>query len=140
MSSVDTSTKHWTSYTVPGIWSLPEHQKITHALRVGNTIYISGQTARGLNGGAEGGSDVEAQGMAIWRHIETVLAAAGATLDDVVKVFQFVVGEENFQGMSRARKAALGEAKLRAITSVIVAGLARPDLLLEVDVIAVVPD
>ena len=67
MSSVDTSKKHWTSYTVPGIWSLPEHQKITHALRVGNTIYISGQTARGLNGEAEGGSDVEAQGMAIWR-------------------------------------------------------------------------
>ena len=57
-----------------------------------------------------------------------------------LKVFQFVVGEENFQGMSRARKAALGEAELRAITSVIVAGLARPDLLLEVDVIAVVPD
>ena len=36
--------------------------------------------------------------MAIWRHIETVLAAAGATMDDVVKVFQFVVGKENFAG------------------------------------------
>ncbi len=140
MSAVMDSTKHWTSYTVPGIWSFPEHQKITHALRVGNTVYISGQTARGLEGEAEGGSDVEAQGMAIWRHIETVLGAAGATLDDVVKVFQFVVGEENFPAMTRARKAALGESKLRAITSVVVAGLARPDLLLEVDVIAVVPD
>ena len=129
---------HWTSYTVPGIWSFPEHQKITHALRVGKTVYISGQTARGPNGEVEGGSDVEAQGTAIWAHIEKVLAAAGASMDDIVKVFQFVVGQENFPAMTRARKAALGEINLRAVTSVAVAGLARPDLLLEVDVIAVV--
>jgi enamine deaminase RidA (YjgF/YER057c/UK114 family) len=140
MTATKTGKKHWTSYTVPGIWSLPEHQKISHAIRVGNTIHISGQTARGLNGEAEGGSDVEAQGLAIWRHIETILTSVGASMDDIVKVFQFVVGKENFAGMSRARKAALGDAKLRAITSVVVAGLARPDLLLEVDVIAVVPD
>ena len=72
--------KHWTSYTVPGIWSFPEHQKIAHAMRVGNTIHISGQTARGLDGVAEGGDDVEAQGVAIWRHIETILHLAGRKL------------------------------------------------------------
>ena len=68
MTATKTGKKHWTSYTVPGIWSLPEHQKISHAIRVGNTIHISGQTARGLNGEAEGGSDVEAQGHS---HLET---------------------------------------------------------------------
>ena len=140
MTTTQTGKKHWTSYTVPGIGSLPENQKISHAIRVGNTIHISGQTARGLDGEAEGGSDVEAQGLAIWRHIETILTHLGASMDDIVKVFQFVVGQENFAAMSRARKAALGEARPRAVTSIVVAGLARPDLLLEVDVIAVLPD
>lgn len=135
-----TGGKGWTSYTVPGIWSFPEHQKISHAIRVGNKIYISGQTARGVDGQAEGGSDVEAQGLAIWRHIEIILAHVGARMDDIVKVFQFVVGQENFAAMTRARKAALGEARPRAVTSIVVAGLARPDLLLEVDVIAIVAD
>ena len=140
MTTTQTGKKHWTSYTVPGIWSFPEHQKISHAIRVGNTIHISGQTARGIDGEAEGGSDVEAQGLAIWRHIEAILTHVGAGMDDIVKVFQFVVGQENFAGMSRARKAALGEVRPRAVTSIVVAGLARPDLLLEVDVIAVLPD
>ena len=140
MTTTQTGKKHWTSYTVPGIWSFPEHQKISHAIRVGNKVYISGQTARGIDGEAEGGSDVEAQGLAIWRHIEAILTHVGASMDDIVKVFQFVVGQENFAGMSRARKAALGEVRPRAVTSIVVAGLARPDLLLEVDVIAVLPD
>ena len=140
MTATQMSNKSWTSYTVPGIWSFPERQKISHAIRVGNKVYISGQTARGIDGEAEGGSDVEAQGLAIWRHIETILTHVGASMDDIVKVFQFVVGQENFAAMTRARKAALGEAKVRAVTSVAVAGLARPDLLLEVDVIAVLPD
>ena len=98
MTATKTGKKHWTSYTVPGIWSLPEHQKISHAIRVGNTIHISGQTARGLNGEAEGGSDVEAQGLAIWRHIETILTSVGASMDDIVKVFQFVVGQGELRG------------------------------------------
>ena len=140
MTTTQTPKKHWTSYTVPGIWSFPEHQKISHAIRVGNTIHISGQTARGPEGEVEGGTDVEAQGLAIWRHIETILTHVGASMDDIVKVFQFVVGKENFAAMSRARKAALGEVRPRAVTSIVVAGLARPDLLLEVDVIAVLPD
>ena len=140
MTTIQTGKKHWTSYTVPGIWSFPEHQKISHAIRVGNKVCISGQTARGIDGEAEGGSDVEAQGLAIWRHIEAILTHVGASMDDIVKVFQFVVGQENFAGMSRARKAALGEVRPRAVTSIVVTGLARPDLLLEVDVIAVLPD
>ena len=140
MTTTQTGKRHWRSYTVPGIWSFPKHQKISHAIRVGNKIHISGQTARGPEGEVEGGSDVEAQGLAIWRHIETVLTYAGASMDDIVKVFQFVVGQDNFGAMTRARKAALGEVKPRAVTSVVVAGLARPDLLLEVDVIAILPD
>ena len=87
-----------------------------------------------------GRGDVEAQGNYIWGNIEKVLAAAGAAMDDIVKVSQFVVGPENFDGMSRARRKILGDEPLRANTAVAVSGLFKPGLLLEVDVIAVTTD
>ena len=83
-----------------------------------------------------GEGDVEAQGDLIWENIGKVLEAAGASMDDVVKVFQFVVGAENFVGMSMARRKVLGEPPYRAITAIVVSGLVKPELLLEVDVIA----
>ena len=89
-----------------------------------------------LTGTWWGEGDVEAQGDLIWENIGKVLEAAGASMDDVVKVFQFVVGADNFAGMSRSRRKVLGEAPLRAITAIVVSGLVKPELLLEVDVIA----
>ncbi len=131
---------HWTSLKTEGIYSYPSHLKIAHSVRVGNTVYISGQTARDPDGNVVGNGNVEAQADYMWDNIEKVSADAGATIDDIVKVFQFVVGADNFAGMTRARRRALGEEHLRAITSVVVSGLANPDLLLEIDVIAVVGD
>ena len=69
--------------------------------------------------------------------ISKVLEACGSGLDDVVKIFQFVVGADNFAGMSAARRRVLGKDPLPASTGVVVAALAHPDMLLEVDVIAV---
>lgn len=131
---------HWTSINAEGIYSYKDNIKIAHAVKVGNTIHISGQIAFDPDGNVVGKGDVEAQADYIWGNIKKVLAAAGATIDDIVKVFQFVVGTENFAGMSRARKRVLSEEPLRAITAVVVVGLTHPDLLLEIDVIAVTKD
>lgn len=126
-----------TAVNVDGIFSYKDNIKIAHAVKTGNTIYISGQIALDPEGNVVGKGDVETQGDYIWGNIEKVLAGAGSSIDDIVKVFQFVVGSENFAGMTRARRRALGEESLRAITSVVVSGLIMPELLLEVDVIAV---
>ena len=131
---------HWTEINVDGIFSYRDNIKIAHAVRTGNTVYISGQIALDLNGNVVGEGDVEAQGDYIWGNIKKVLEGAGATMDDIVKVFQFVVGQENFAGMSLSRRRVLGSEPFRAITAVVVSGLFKPELLLEVDVIAVTKD
>ncbi len=127
---------HWKEINVDGIFSYKDNLKIAHAIRAGNTVYISGQVALDPDGNVVGEGDVEAQGDYIWGNIKKVLEAAGASMDDVVKGFQFVVGQENFAGMSRARRKVLGEDPLRCMTAIVVSGLVKPELLLEVDVVA----
>ena len=127
---------HWEEINVDGIFSYKDNIKIAHAVRTGSTVYISGQIALDVDGNVVGEGDVETQGDLIWENIGKVLAAAGASMDDVVKVFQFVVGQENFAGMSQARRKVLGDEPYRAITAIVVSGLVKPGLLLEVDVIA----
>ena len=131
---------HWEEINVDGIFSYSDNLKIAHAIKAGNTVYISGQVALDPDGNVVGGDDVEAQGDYIWGNIEKVLAAAGASMDDVVKGFQFVVGQDNFAGMSRARRKVLGDKPYRAMTAIVVSGLVKPELLLEVDVIAEIPE
>lgn len=126
-----------TPMNVEGIYSFQDNLKLSHAVSTGNTVYVSGQIALDPGGNVVGEGDVEAQGDYIWGNIQKVLRAAGASLDDVVKVFQFVVGHENFAGMARSRRKVLGNEPFRATTAIVVSGLMKPELLLEVDVIAV---
>ena len=49
-------------------------------------------------------------------------------------------GRRTSAGMSLSRRKVLGTEPLRAITAVVVSGLLKPELLLEVDVIAVTKD
>lgn len=126
-----------TTINVDELWSYSDNLKISHAIKVGNTIHLSGQVALDPDGNLVGEGDIEAQADYIWGNISKILEAAGSSLDDVVKIFQFVVGSENFQGMSAARRRVLGTDPLPCSTAIVVSGLFRPDLLLEVDVIAV---
>ncbi len=131
---------HGTPINVEDIYSYKDNLKISHAVKSGNTIYISGQVAVDPQGNLVGKGDIEAQADYIWDKIKKVLEAAGSGLDDVVKIFQFVVGHENFARMSVARRRVLGKDPLPASTAIVVVGLAGPEMLLEVDVIAVTGD
>ncbi|MFQ5872808.1 MAG: RidA family protein [Dehalococcoidia bacterium] len=127
-----------TPVNVEGIYSYRDNLKISHAVKTGNTIHISGQVALDPDGNVVGKGDIETQADYIWGNVQKVLEAAGSGLDDVVKIFQFVVGHENFAGMSAARRRVLGADPLPCSTAIVVSALVRPDLLLEVDVIAVI--
>ena len=115
-----------TPVNVEGIYSFQDNLKLSHAVSTGNTVYVSGQIALDPSGNVVGEGDVEAQGDYIWGTIQKVLRAAGASLDDVVKVFQFVVGQENFAGMARSRRKVLGNEPFRATTAIVVSGLMKP--------------
>ncbi|MCS6927589.1 MAG: RidA family protein, partial [Candidatus Binatia bacterium] len=67
-----------------------------------------------------------------------VLAAAGTTLADVVKINTYITDQSKFMDMLEVRSEIFGT-NLPASTSVVVSGLAFPDLLIEVEAIAVKP-
>ena len=114
----------------------------THIVEVtgpNRTIYISGQIAFDKDGkivGAPG--DMKAQAEQVFKNLEAALAAAGAKFSDVVKMNSYITDMSKIQAVRDVRALYFKDVS-PASTFVQVAGLVRPELLLEVEVIAVVP-
>ena len=97
------------------------------------TMHISGQVGVGSDGRlAEGGFEPQCR-QAI-ANIETVLASAGMSLNDVVKVTVFLTRREDLSLLRDVRAAHLAVSP--AVTVVIVAGLHHPDWLVEIEAVA----
>ena len=110
----------------PGMWS--------NCLRVGDTVYVSGLTARDKGLNAAGGDEYQ-QASLIFRRMGALLAAAGGSLRDVVKLTIFVTNIDNREGVWRARKEAFSGA-FPACTLVEVSRLA-PDIAVEIEAVAI---
>jgi reactive intermediate/imine deaminase len=114
----------------------------THIVEVtgpNRTIYISGQIAFDKDGrivGAPG--DMKAQAEQVFKNLEAALTAAGAKFSDVVKMNSYITDMSKIQAVRDVRALYFKDVS-PASTFVQVAGLVRPELLLEVEVIAVVP-
>jgi enamine deaminase RidA (YjgF/YER057c/UK114 family) len=74
------------------------------AVRVGNTVFVSGTTASDERGQLAGGEDAYAQAAYILRKIEGVLKQAGAELSDVVRTRVYVARIEDWQQVGRAHR------------------------------------
>ena len=113
----------------------------THIVEVtgpAKTIYISGQIAYDKEGkivGAPG--DMKAQAEQVFRNLQAALAAAGAKFSDVVKMNSYITDMSKAQAVRDVRSRYFAETS-PASTFVQVAGLVRPELLLEIEVVAVV--
>jgi len=99
------------------------------------TIFVSGQLARDARGEVVGKGDMRAQIRQTAENIKAALAAAGATLQDVVKTNTYVTDIEEFFKHTDVRMEYFGA--LPTSTTVEVRRLAHPDLLVEIEVIAV---
>ncbi len=106
------------------------------------TVYLAGQVARTADGTPVGAGDLAAQTEQAYLNVGTALAAVGGSFDDVAKLTLYVVdwspekGGPLIEGASRAA-ARLGADILRPVTLIGVATLGEPDLLVEVDAVAV---
>ena len=100
------------------------------------TIFVSGQLARDGKGNVVGARDMRAQLRQVGENIKAALAAAGATIADIVKTNTYVTDIEEFFKHVDVRMEYFGA--LPTSTTVEVRRLAHPDLLVEVEVIAVV--
>lgn len=103
------------------------------------TIYVGGQDAVNAEGKVVGVGDIAAQTEQILANMETVLAAAGASLHDVIKWNIYVVqGHDFMPGYAVFQQKWGTSAQPPAVTAAIVAGLANPEFLLEIEAVAVV--
>ncbi|MBW1888581.1 MAG: RidA family protein [Deltaproteobacteria bacterium] len=100
-------------------------------------LFISGITAVDDQGNIIGKGDMVTQTRAIFERIGEILKAAGATFDDVVKTVDYITTTENYRGTADVRREFFKK-EFPAATGVIVAGLLRPDALIEIDAVAVI--
>lgn len=104
--------------------------------RVGDLVFLSGQAAIDAEGQLVGIGDFDAQLEQVMHNIRTVLQAAGSDLDRIVKVTIYMRDMANFPKIVDARKKWFTP-PYPADTIVEVSALALPELLIEIDVIAV---
>jgi 2-iminobutanoate/2-iminopropanoate deaminase len=121
-------------YRVEG---LPEpFSHYTDAVRAGNLLFVSGCVALDAEGKLVGEGDVVAQARQVFENIGLCLSAAGASFADVVKVTTFLRDIGDRARINPVRQEFFGAAR-PASTLVEVSRLVRPELLVEIEAIAV---
>jgi enamine deaminase RidA (YjgF/YER057c/UK114 family) len=109
----------------------------SRAVRVGDMVEVAGTTAVDENGQVVGAGDPYRQAQFILAKIEQALRQAGATLADVVRTRMFVTDIRQWQEIGRAHGEVFHAIK-PAATMVEVKALISPELLVEIEVTAVV--
>lgn len=110
----------------------------TDAVRAGDLLFVSGVVAVDAAGRLVGGDDVVAQARHVFEGMRVVLAAAGCTFADVVKVTIFLTDVDDRPRVNPVRQEVFGSTR-PASTLVEVSRLAVPGAKIEVDAIAAVP-
>ncbi|MCW3117277.1 MAG: RidA family protein [Chitinophagaceae bacterium] len=103
----------------------------------GSTIYIGGQNAITKDMEIIGKGDITRQTEYVLENIETALHAAGATLDDLFKLSIYIVqGQDVRKGFEGAQGFLKKLKNPPVISGIVVAGLANPDYLVEIEAVA----
>jgi enamine deaminase RidA (YjgF/YER057c/UK114 family) len=122
-----------------GLLAIPEIANVSIATGT-RIVHISGQTAVDTAGKVVGGTHLE-QSRVAWRNLKTALEAAEATIDDVAKITIYVV-DYSWDAVEALTTAATevfdGPPPLTANTLVGVSSLWLPELLVEIEAVAVI--
>jgi reactive intermediate/imine deaminase len=112
-----------------------EPYAISQGIRVGDLIYLSGQAALDRDGRLVGVGDFDAQAEQTFRNIDELLRAAGSSLAQVIKVSIYLTDMSNFGKIVELRKKWFRK-PYPADTIVQVGSLALPELMIEIEAIA----
>ena len=124
------------TYLVPeGIAAPPE--PYSHAIRCGYTVYIAGQVAFDEHNNVVGVGDARKQAERVWHNIRLAVESAGGELADVVKITIFLKDIRHASEEIAVRQRLFEPGRFPICTQVQVANLGLPDLLMELDAIAV---
>ena len=121
---------------MPGLAEPISHY--TDAVRAGDLLFISGVVPVDGDGRLVGGDDVVAQARQVFANVGAVLAAAGATFADVVKVNVYLTDIDDRARINPVRQEVFGEVR-PASTLVEVSALAVPGAKIEIEAVALAP-
>ena len=105
------------------------------AVNVSRLLHISGQVGTDPDGSVP--DDVAAQIDRVWLNIEAVLAAADMSAGDIVRTITYMLDADYVPLLGAARQRHLGADHKAASTTIVVAGLVRPEWKVEIDAVAV---
>ena len=105
------------------------------AVDVSRLLHVSGQVGTAPDGTVP--EDVAAQIECVWGNIEAVLADAGMTTANVVRTITYMLDADYVPLLAAARRQHLGADHKAASTTIVVAGLVKPEWKVEIDAVAV---
>lgn len=124
-----------------GLHQNPAFTQVVSVSGSAKTVYVGGQNALDANGEVVGKGDLAAQTEQIFRNLDLALGAAGARLEHVVKWTIYVVQSQDIRSGFGVFGRVWGERpNPPAITVLVVAGLANPEFLAELEAVAIVPE
>jgi enamine deaminase RidA (YjgF/YER057c/UK114 family) len=111
----------------------------THVVEVqpGRVAYISGQVAFNNNGELVGDGDIVAQTRQVFENLKSALTELGTDFSAVIKLNYYAVDVSRLAEIREVRSEYLTTAP--ASTFVVVKGLVRPELLIEIDAVVALP-
>jgi len=117
----------------------------SHSVRVspGKLLFIAGQVAVDKNGNAVGPGDLKAQTQQVFQNLAAILSEAGASFSNVVEFTTYLVGRESVQPYLDARTevfpSIFPDKDYPANTLLIIGGLIKEELLVEIKAVAALP-
>ena len=116
----------------------PPNPALSPGIQVGDFLYVSGHVASDAAGNTVGVGDCEAQTRQVMANLRAVIEAAGGDMANVVKLTCFLVDVSDYPAYSKVRGEAFPGVP-PASSTVIVAALVRPELLVEVEAVVHLP-
>jgi 2-iminobutanoate/2-iminopropanoate deaminase len=106
----------------------------------GTIVWISGQVSQDQEGKMVHRGDFSGQARQALTNLKAMVEAAGGTINDIIKVNTYLTDLRYREELARVRAEFFPDGKLPASTLVGVTALADPDMLVEIEAVAVLPE